>query len=430
MARSIRDSNLETRTARGRLAARGKPYWRLIEPGLHLGYRKPRGRKGKPAAGGAWVVRVYVGGPQAYKTESFATADDYSDADGVVVLDFRQAQDRARKYRIERVRPGHDGPLTVEACLDRYLQFLETNRKSAADARWSARAHIIPQLGDILCSSLSADILRNWLAALAKLPPRVRSKPGKLAYRTIDSDDEEAARKRRASANRVWGTFRASLAYAYADGLIANDTAWRRIKPFRDVNHPRPHYLTPAEAKRLINACDKASGFRDLVRAALLTGCRYGELCRLVTADCDRNAGVLHIRTSKSGRGRNIYLSDEGRAFFGQLATGKSATDFLLTWHGRQWKKNDQILPLAAALRRAHIGKPGVTFHSLRHSYASALAAAGTPILVTAKALGHASTRMTEKYYTHLEASYEAQQIRAGMPDYGFKPDRKLAKLP
>jgi len=83
-----------------------------------LGYRKPRGRKGKPAAAGAWVVRYYLGN-QTYKTERIGVADDCSDADSVATLGFRQATDEARKYRVERVAPGHDGPLTVEGCLRR-----------------------------------------------------------------------------------------------------------------------------------------------------------------------------------------------------------------------------------------------------------------------------------------------------------------------
>ena len=41
MARSVRDSTLDSRTARSRLKARRKPYYRLLGPGLHLGYRKP-----------------------------------------------------------------------------------------------------------------------------------------------------------------------------------------------------------------------------------------------------------------------------------------------------------------------------------------------------------------------------------------------------
>jgi hypothetical protein len=51
MRRQVRDSNLETRTARSRLKVQHKPYFRLIEPGLHLGYRK------LTVGPGTWVVR-------------------------------------------------------------------------------------------------------------------------------------------------------------------------------------------------------------------------------------------------------------------------------------------------------------------------------------------------------------------------------------
>jgi hypothetical protein len=52
MARLVHDANLETRTARSRLDARGKPYYRAVQPGLHLGYRKPQQGAGK------WVVAL------------------------------------------------------------------------------------------------------------------------------------------------------------------------------------------------------------------------------------------------------------------------------------------------------------------------------------------------------------------------------------
>jgi hypothetical protein len=47
-ARKVRDANLETRTARLRLAIRAEPYWRTIDPGAHLGYY--RGKRG-----GTWA---------------------------------------------------------------------------------------------------------------------------------------------------------------------------------------------------------------------------------------------------------------------------------------------------------------------------------------------------------------------------------------
>jgi hypothetical protein len=88
MARRVRDANLETRAARAKLATRGKPYWRAIGPGLHIGYRKGK-------RGAVWIVRRYAGN-ESYNEAPLGQADDALDADGNWVLDFWQAQERAR----------------------------------------------------------------------------------------------------------------------------------------------------------------------------------------------------------------------------------------------------------------------------------------------------------------------------------------------
>lgn len=41
MPRKVKEVSLNNRTARAKLAASGKPYFRLLGEGLHLGYRKP-----------------------------------------------------------------------------------------------------------------------------------------------------------------------------------------------------------------------------------------------------------------------------------------------------------------------------------------------------------------------------------------------------
>jgi len=62
-------------------------------------------------------------------------------------------------------------------------------------------------------------------------------------------------------------------------------------------------HLTAPECTRLVNATDPA--FRQMVRAALLTGCRYGELTALRVADFNPDAaGTLSIRNPKSGKPR------------------------------------------------------------------------------------------------------------------------------
>jgi hypothetical protein len=49
----------------------------------------------------------------------------------------------------------------------------------------------------------------------------------------------------------------------------------------------------------------------------------------------------------------------------------------------------------------------------------------GTPLLVVAKNLGHADTRMVEKHYGHLAPSFIADAIRAGAPRYRVKDDKR-----
>ena len=84
---------------------------------------------------------------------------------------------------------------------------------------------------------------------------------------------------------------RAALNHAFREGKVASDAAWRRVSPFGNVNAVWVRYLTVAEAQRLINASDP--DFRPLVEAALQTGCRYGELCRLEVQDFNADAARL-----------------------------------------------------------------------------------------------------------------------------------------
>ena len=202
---------------------------------------------------------------------------------------------------------------------------------------------------------------------------------------------------------------------------IANDEAWKTVKPFRNVDAPVVRYLSDAESKRLANACAKE--FRPMVQAALLTGCRYGELVALQARDFNADAGTLAIRSSKSGKPRHVVLTDEGQRFFTTAAQPtRDGTALMFTrTAGAAWGKSHQQKPLTAACKAAKI-KPAVRFHDLRHTHGSALAMKGVPMGVIAAQLGHADTRMTEKHYAHLSPSYVADTIRANFPTLGIVP--------
>jgi integrase len=397
VAKTVRERKLDSPAARAKLKHSGKPYWRAIDTGLHLGYRKG-------LAGGKWVLRRYLG-KETYHVETIGAADDHSAADGVETLDFFQAQRKAREVAALAKAPGSPrGPFTVAAAMDSYLARLELEgSKSLVDARGRARIHILPALGDMPVADLTRDAISKWLAGLA----------GKAK----DGQDGDAVRQHRASANRVLTILRAALNHAFRDGNAASDIPWRTVKPFRDVDAPRLRYFTKDEVTRLINAAQ--GNFRDLVLAALFTGCRYGELTRLRAGDFNPDSGTIFVGQSKSGKARHVVLADEGRRFFETLTVGRPG-DALMLAHadGSAWGPSHQIRQMAEACRAARI-EPSTGFHILRHTAASHLVMSGVPLNVVAHNLGHADTRMTERHYAHLAPSYITETIRRFAPDFG-----------
>jgi integrase len=422
MARRVHDKTLDSREARRRLKIRGKPYYRAIERGLHLGYR----RLGDGQSG-TWVARHYVG-DQQYEISRIGTADDNTDADGVVVLDFWQAVEAARKAMVDRAhgaRGGH-GNITVGQAMDDYLAFLDGNRKSGVDARYRDRALIRPALGDLEVAKLTADDLRKWMDRLARTPARLRTREG-LRQKYAKLETADAKRSRKVTANRTLTVLKAALNRAWKDGKVASNTAWARVEKFQDVDVARIRYLSIAEAKRLINACDP--DFRLLVQAALETGCRLGELVALQVHDFNPDSGTIAIKTSKSGEPRHVVLTEEGSAFFRQLCAGRpGGAVMLVRADGKPWARSEQGPLMAAACDRAKI-TPAINFHGLRHTWASLAVMAGVPLMVVAENLGHRDTRMVEMHYAHLAKSYVAEAVRAGAPRFGFKPDKVITPI-
>jgi integrase len=421
MARTVRDANLDSRTARSRLKARGKPYFRTLEPGLHLGYRKPLSGPGK------WVARHYVG-EQSYEVETLAIADDYSDADGVAVLSFHQAQTAARGRMVSRAHAaaGKTKPLTVADAIESYLEFLETNRKSGREGRYAAEAFILPALGTVEIDALTTDQIRTWHAKVAKAPARIRTKPGRKQQFKLTSDPEHA-RRRKSSANRILTVLKGALNRAWRDGKVISDSAWRRVEPFESVESARVRYLSIAEATRLINT--SAPDFRRLVQGALETGARYGELCALTVSDFNSDSGTVTIRQSKAGKPRHVILTDDGAAFFASITAGRAGSEFLfIKESGDCWLPSHQAAPMAEANARAAIDPP-LNFHGLRHTWASHAVMNGVPLLVVAKNLGHSDTRMVEKHYGHLAPSFVADAIRAGAPRFGAIQPSNISPL-
>jgi hypothetical protein len=140
------------------------------------------------------------------------------------VLSFGQAQIAALAGRTS------SGP---ESPRPYYLEAKEAEARDVVDARWRAKAHIYPTLGDKQCGELTTEQVRKWHRGLVKTAPRLRTKPGKNQQYRPFSHDRDSERRRQASANRVFAILKAAPNHAFHDGKISSDVAWRKVKPFK-----------------------------------------------------------------------------------------------------------------------------------------------------------------------------------------------------
>jgi integrase len=406
MARKIRDTHLDSRAAREKLSIRGRLHYRSIETGLAIGYRRLRGKSG------TWTARIYTGNGD-YAFEVIGTADDRSDADGVTVYSFDQAVAKARALHLDRANQaaGIHGPLTVEAAMAAYVTHLDHNGKNTDQLERTAAKYIIPLLAQQEVGKLTTETLNAWKAQVAAMPAK-----GRRAH---------DPRARKSSANGTLAKLRAALNLAFNDGKVPSNKAWRSIKKFEGVDRARDRFLSIDEARRLINGA--GDEFRPMVQAALQTGCRYAELCNLKVSDFRTDSRTIFIRTSKIKQSRHVYLTDEGVALFESLAAGRRGSDPLIRRDdGLPFNTSQQVRRMKKACAIAHIDE--ITFHGLRHTFASALILAGTPLVYVAKSLGHTSIAMVEKHYGHLVKSHLAETIRANVPEYFAKTNVRTLK--
>jgi integrase len=427
VARTVRNDKIDTRSARVKLVKRREPYWTVVSRGCALGYRA--GSKG-----GTWIAR-YRADDRKQHYEALGPADDALDAESPAVLSYSQAQERAREFfdraarRSAGINEGID-KRTVAGELKLYFESREARGSKGVRAdRYVAEARIIPDLGEVDINKLSSSRIRDWLSKLSKAPKLVRTAKSAERRKTkaVAENDIEAKRARRATANRVLTILKAALNHSFHEGRASSDEAWRKVKPFREADAAVVRHLTESEIKRIVNAC--GAGFRDLVRGALLTGCRYGELTRMVTSDFNPEAETVTVRLSKAGKPRHVTLTEEGTRLFNLLTAGRKPRELIFRRpDGTPWKASHQQRPLIDASKRAKIDPPA-TFHVLRHTYASVLAMKGTPMGVIAAQLGHADTRMTEKHYAHLAPNYVATTIRASLPRMGLVEETNVLSL-
>jgi integrase len=172
--------------------------------------------------------------------------------------------------------------------------------------------------------------------------------------------------------------------------------------------------LTPDELTALLNAIDQDTNIQaaNLMRMALFTGMRRGELFRLQWADLDFERGFIHLRDTKGGKDQTIPMNAESR----KILESHERRDSAFVFPGRKGKKRVDIHKTVNRIKdAAGLPKEFRAIHGLRHVYASMLASSGkVDMYVLQRLLTHKSPQMTQRYAHLRDESLRAASELAG----------------
>jgi len=258
----------------------------------------------------------------------------------------------------------------------------------------------------------------------------------KQLYRITPLDIEEFKKKRKETptrwrrvrsdiaVNRELETLRHMLNKGVQWGML-NENPFDRFKDhilFEEKND-RIRYLTEDEIKRLLGVSPPY--LKNIIKAALLTGLRKGDILNLKWSNVDLEKGLL------------FYTEQKKREKLSIKVLNSDMVDLLMNI---QKGKNDRIFcgPDGETLKdvqrsfKTALKKSGISnfrFHDLRHTSASYMVMRGASMKAVQEHLGHTTLTMTQKY-SHLSPDFQRSEVARlnGLCDEGIEGSKKLVR--
>jgi integrase len=227
--------------------------------------------------------------------------------------------------------------------------------------------------------------------------------------------------------NRYMQFLRRVLSKAVRDGKLGSNPV-SRIKMFKEPAG-RLRFLSPEEEQTLCGAV--GPDFAPWVRLAILTGMRQAEQFSLRWEHVDCERGLITLPATKAGGVQYVRLNKEAMAILRELdaraAKAQAVAEAEAIAGGKQKAAHRSVWVFPSENPETHIdprnfyrrvylpkvketGLEGVTWHTLRHTFASRLAMSGATEGTIAALLRHSSTALVRRY-AHLSPSHLLEAV-------------------
>ena len=287
--------------------------------------------------------------------------------------------------------------------LDMFLKQSEKAVKESSLSTFSylLEKHIRPGLGDIPISDFSSETVQNFIF---KMMEKEKSKgKGKFSIKSIRD---------------MITLIKVSINFGVRMGIVENIPLKYKI-PFK-INKKKIEIFNLTEQKMLFEYLHENISFRNVgIILSLTTGLRIGEVCGLKWKDIDFYENTLYVRRTV----QRIYINNEN--FKGSkiiISVPKSEKSIRILPLGKElmkilqtFKNNDEIFILTGKdkptepkiyreyyyniLKKLNIKK--LSYHSLRHTFATSAIENGTDYKTVSEILGHSSINITLETYVH-----------------------------
>jgi integrase len=184
----------------------------------------------------------------------------------------------------------------------------------------------------------------------------------------------------------------------YAGESPTNAVKWPRL------DNMKLRYLSIDETERLLAAlATKSQNLHDVALLSLHCGLRFGEIAALTWSCVNSESGTLAILNAKTGS-RTAYLTEKAKVMLKSRKQGKPDELIFPKRSGKAGTMAQASKVFADTVKELALNqgvsdrKQKVTFHTLRHTFATHLYESTHDLYLTQRSLGHATGTMTARY--------------------------------
>lgn len=209
---------------------------------------------------------------------------------------------------------------------------------------------------------------------------------------------------------------------------------WRGENPCKGVSFPTPNnarqrFLTQEEAARVLESLRlRSDQVARIATISLYGGLRLSEVLGLTWSNVDFANGIIFVQDSKNRESRPIFITDPIKQILAELTPGNPDDPLFKTKTGNPVQQLSKSFRATVKELKLNEGisdpRERVSFHTLRHTYASWAVMAGVPLYIVGKAIGHKTLSMTQRY-AHLAPDSHRAAFEA-VAQNGKKTGREL----